>query len=338
MKTFKQFLVISLLFLSNLTKAQDSFLPDQIWYDTGKNIYVQLCLPSINTLDHFANSSRIFYPLLSDGAMRKMIQNYDRSKKISISLNWVSGEKKITDCDENISKCTIPSDLKPDSLSMYQELKVITREGVKINCYFKNMDDMLLFLKVDWEQSIHSIAKELNYLSYWDKRKAIFLHYRQNGDHIENTYKQWNLQVNNLDEVQIEGGAGINFFKGKFLPNFEGQLGLIWSHKGILKNHYFINLEMVYDFINENNTLVPKSQLFMDIGFKYNFSKTPNTNNWYGVSIGYLVKKNSSIFDDHTWRVSIYRKIHKNIEIVPQIFIPNKFSNVFPGLKVSVKF
>jgi len=337
MKTMKQLLLISLLFFSSLAKAQDTFLPDEIWYDTGKNIYIQFCLPSIYTLDHYVDASRTFQPLLYEGPMQKQIQNYDRSKKISISLDRKSMVTKITDCD-NTAKGLIPSDLKPDSLFVYQELKLTTREGIKFNCYFKDLDEMLTFLKNDWGKSIQSITDEFKNLLFWDKRKAIFLHYRQNGDRIENTYKNWNLQVYHLDQIELKGGAGISFFKGKLMPNFEGQLGLLFSQKGILKNHYFAHYEIMYDFVSENNKMIPQSNHFIDLGYSRNFTKSPDKSNWYGVSVGYLISKKSAIFDDNTWRLSVHRKLSKNIELVPQIYFPNNFSKVFPGLKVNVSF
>lgn len=337
MKTMKQLLLLSLLFLSVLTKAQDTFLPDEIWFDTGKSSYIQFCLPSIYNLDQFSNVSQVFAELFEE-SVQKQIQNFDRSKKISISINRKIRETKITDCDENTSKCNIPEDLKPESLTIYQELKLITTRGEKINCYFKNLDEMMLFLKDDWGKSIQSITAEYKKLSFWDKRKAIFLHYRQNGDLVENTFKEWNTKVQHLNQIQIEGGAGIAFFKGKLLPTFDGQLGFLFSQKGILKNHYFVNLELIYDFVSENNKLVPKTGLFKDFGYKHNFSKSPDKADWYGISVGYLSHKNSEIFDDNTWRISIYRNISKNIELVPQIYIPNNFSKVFPGLKLKIDF
>lgn len=337
MKTMKHLLLISLLFLSGLVKAQDTFLPDEIWYDTGKGIYIQFCLPSIYTLDHYANVSARFHILFSDGPVQKQIQNYDRSKKISISLDWKSQKTKISDCD-NTSKCLIPSDLTPDSLFVYQEMKLTTGSGVKINCYFKNLDEMMLFLKNDWENCIQSLTAEIKKLSYWDKRKAIFLHYRQNGDHIENTYKNWNLQVYFLDQLEIKGGAGISFFKGKFMPNLEGQLGLLFSQKGIMKNHYFAHYEIMYDFVSENNKTIPQSNHFIDLGYSRNFTRSPDKANWYGVSVGYLFSKKSEIFDDNTWRLSVHRKLSKNIEMVPQIYFPGNFSKAFPALNLSVNF
>lgn len=333
----KQLLLISLLFISVVTKAQETFLPDEIWYDTGKSIYIQFCLQSIYNLDQFSDASGVFPELFAE-SVQKQIQNYDLSKKISISINRKIGETKITDCDENTLKYNIPQDLKPESLTIYQELKLISVGGEKINCYFKNLDEMMIFLKNDWGKSIQSINTEFKNLSSGDKRKAIFLHYRQNGDRIENTFKELNLQVKHLDMIQIEGGAGIAFFKGKLMPNFEGQLGFVFSKKGIMKNHYFVNLEIMYDFISENNKLIPKSALFKDFGYKHNFTKSPDIANWYGVSIGYINHINSDIFDDHTWRISIYRNISKNIELVPQIYFPDNFSKIFPGLKVNVSF
>ena len=93
------------------------------------------------------------------------------------------------------------------------------------------------------------------------------------------------------------------------------------------------------DFVTENGKMVPKVGHFVDLGYMRNFSKSQDKADWYGFSIGYMKNKNSEIFDDHTWRLSVYRTISKNIEIVPQLYFPDNFkSDIFPALKLKVSF
>jgi hypothetical protein len=336
MKTMNRLLIIGLVLFSGSTKAQNIFLPDEIWYNTGRNIYIQFSLPSIYDMEHFSDASKIFSDLYSESTQRQ-IKSFSMPARMSILLNKKEGETIITE-KMNSLKYDIPEDLIPDSGIILQELKVVNAGDIKISCYFKNMDDLLLFLKNDWRKSVTLITAEFKKLPSWNKRKAIQLHYRQIGDSIRNTFVSPNPGALNSDELVLKGETGINSFKGKFLPDFTVGIGLMFSQKGILKNNYFLNYEFMYDFVSENGQSIPKSNHFIDAGYARNFTKTQNKADWYGISLGYLVKKNSDIFDDHTWRLSIYRNISKHIVLVPQMYFPNNFSKVFPGIKVKVSF
>ena len=336
MKKFQLHLILVLMCLSFSGKSQDTFLPDEIWVDAGSDIYFQFCMPSVYELNRFSDADKVFPGLLESLEMR--IKKYDLSKKVTILINQKSGESKIFEADDHTDDFLIPEDFKPENSSNCQEIRLTSGNGTKVNCYYTDPNKMLSYLKNGWTKGITGISNELQKLSGGDKRKAIFLHYRLTGEQIQNTFKQWNPRTRNMDQLEIGGGAGIGFYKGKFLPALEGKLGLVFGDKGILKRHYFVNFELMYDFIAEGEKTVSKTGLFMDAGYKYNFTKNPDKANWYGFSVGYLVKKNATVFDDHTWRLSVYRNISRNIELVPQIYFPNNFSQLFPGLKVNVSF
>jgi hypothetical protein len=336
MKKFQLYLILVLICLTFSGKSQDTSLPDEIWLDTGSNIYVQFCLPSVYQLTNFSDAVKVFPELLESLEMR--IKKYDLSKKVAMVINQKSGESKIFELDNHPVDFLIPEDFKSENPSNYQEIRLTSFNGTKITCYYTDPGKMLSYLKDGWTKGVSSVSSELKKLSAWDKRKAIFLHYRLSGEQIQNTFKQWNPQTRNMDQLEIGGGTGIGFYKGRFLPALEGKLGLVFGDKGILKRHYFVNFELMYDFIQEGEKTVSKTGLFMDAGYKYNFTKNPDKANWYGFSVGYLVKKNAAVFDDHTWRLSVYRNISRNIELVPQIYFPNNFSELFPGLKVNISF
>lgn len=333
----KQYLVISFLFLSAITNAQDTFLPDEIWFDSGKNLYVQFCLPSVNTLDQYSDASKIFADIYSVN-MQARIREAEKMGRISIGINGLKNENRIRIVDPFDHIISFPPELKQDSSINFQELRLITNEGAKINCYFRNSNELILFLKNDWEKSIQSITAELKKIPSGDKRKAIILHYRQYGGRVENTLLESNPKVNNLDMLVLKGGVSVGLFKGKFLSGIDAEAGLMFSQKGIMKNYYFVHGEEMFDFVSENNKLVPKSGLFIDLGYKRNFSGNPEKANWYGFSVGYLVRNHAAILDDNTWRLSLHRDISKNIELVPQLYFPDNFSKIFPGLKIIVSF
>ena len=332
----KHLLIIGLVLCISQVRAQQVYSPDVIWYNTGKNIYLQFSLPSIYDLNHFADASKIFSDLYSESTQQQL-KSLNEHSGISILLNKKVGKPTITEGSSSIAHY-IPDDLMPDSSAVLQELKVIIDEEIEINCLFSNLADLMLFLKNDWGKSISLITAEYPKLPSWNKRKAICLHYRQIGDSILNTSVSPNSTFDNWDQLVLNAETGIGSFKGKILPNLTLGIGLMFSQKGIAKDNYFLNYELMYDFVSENGQSVPKSGHFIDAGYARNFTKNPDKANWYGISVGYLIRKNSDIFDDKTWRISIHRNISKHIVLIPQMYFPNNFSKVFPGLKIQVSF
>ena len=338
MKTMKQFLLIIFLFLSAVGTAQNStFLPDEIWYDSGKNIIIQFCLPSVSEVSKYADDTITFTNLYAMNLPDK-IQKSGSDKKIRIEIDELKNESSIRSSGDFSLINIFPSEFHQGDASNFQELKLITKDGAKINCYFSNPDELISFLRNDWKNSIKSINKLIDTDVAGFKHKPVILLYQNKDEQIQNIAKNINTKVNYLDMLVLKGGVSVGLFKGNFLPGIDAELGLMFSQKGIMKNYYFVNAEEMFGFVTENNQLVPKSGLFIDLGYKRNFSKNPDKADWYGFSVGYLVRENSAIFDDNTWRLSVHRDISKNIELVPQLYFPDNFSKIFPGLKITVSF
>lgn len=337
MQTIKQFLVISFIFLSILSRAQNTYLPDEIWYDSGKNIFVHFSLPSVYDLDQYTDASKTFRSILNEN-MQEQIRAAEKTGRISIETDDLKNEKIIRFLDKFENLNPLPNELNIDSGTGFQELKVVTKEGTKLICYFQNPDELLEFLKNGWETDIRDLSKFIANETAGYKNKAVALLYRKSGEAIQNVPVKWEANAKNLDQLQLTGSAGVNLFKSKFLPSFKFHLGLVFSQKGIYKNHYFMEYEIMYDFVSENNRMNAKSGHFLDLGYMRNFSNSPEKADWYGISAGYQIKSKSDIFDDHTWRISVYRNISKNIQLVPQIYFPENFSKVFPGLNLNINF
>jgi len=333
----KQFLLISLLFLSVFAKAQNTYLPDEIWYNTGENIYVQFCLPTVSNLDQYTDAPKTFAALYPRN-IQERIRESEKTRKISIELDEETKLFSIETADELNTTSLLPAELSEDSLFHFQKLKLVTSEGAKINCYFRNFDELMMYLKNDWNKKTTSLSGKIKEESTAYKRKAVSLLYQEKDGQVQKISKSWNSKVNNLDQLQLTGSVGINAFKSKMLPSLKFHLGFVFSQKGYYRDHYFIDYEIMYDFVSENNKMNAKTGHFIDLGYQRNFSKSPEKADWYGVSAGYLIHNKSNIFDDHTWRISVYRNITKNIQLVPQIYFPENFSKVFPGLNLNINF
>lgn len=335
MTTIKQVLLLSFLFFAILAKAQSAFLPDEIWYDTGKNIYVHFCLPTVYDVSKYTDDTKTFADLYNLNLPAELQKS---GKKISVELDEQKGESAIRTMEDYNLVDIFPSEFHQGNVSELQKLKLTTKDGSVIYCYFDDLSDLMLFLKADWKTAVKAIDTEINNDTEGFKRKPVILLYQDKDGKIQSISKSINSTKNYLDQLGLAGSVGMNFFKSGFLPSLKFQLSLIFNKKGIFKDDFFVDYEIMYDFVSENNQSKIRTGHFIDLGYKYNFSKKPDKANWYGISVGYLIHKKSDIFDDHTWRISVHRNLTKNIELMPQVYFPKDFSNIFPGLSLNVNF
>ena len=147
-----------------------------------------------------------------------------------------------------------------------------------------------------------------------------------------------NSRVKYINQGQTSSSTGLTGFKGKLLPSYKLRNGMLLNKKGISKDFFFFDWEIMCDFVSENDRLKAKPGHFIDIGYKSNFAKNPEKEDWLGFSVGYLVNKKSNIFDENTWRFSTYRNLGKNIEIVSQLYFTENFSKAFPGIGLHLGF
>jgi len=205
MKTMKQFLLITFLFISVLGKAQTTFLPDEIWFDTGKNIYIQFMLPTIYQLDQYSDAGRTFAQFYKKNLQDQLLK-YNENQKISIKLDEKNNENLIQLSKESIQLAFSPPVFKDNDLTNLQELKLITGDGIKINCYFQNLNELKLYLQNDWENNINLLVSEVQKLPSANKRKAVSLFFRNTGGKIGPISSEFNKEVKNLDMMMLTGG------------------------------------------------------------------------------------------------------------------------------------
>lgn len=336
MKTIKLLIILAVISIIKTSTAQDIFLPDTVWIDTGKEIYVQLCLRSVKDVKELANMEATFQHLLNEKTAEKIIS--DPAQKLAIMITQLQNEEYLLVAEEMETSVYLPGNLESNGEIDYQLLSLKKNDQNKINCYFQSRKQLISFLTKDWAQQINKTNTALNNNWVCNSRKTITAFVKDTVQTTKVSLAFAHDGAKNLDQLELSAGAGMNFFKDKFLPNFSFRMALTLGNKGILKNSYFADYEIIYDFVEEKGKSAPKSGHFLSLGYMHNFTSNPDKNNWYGFSVGYLVSKKSEFFDDNTWRLSIHRKINKNIELSPQLNFPNNFENIFPGLKLKVNF
>lgn len=141
-----------------------------------------------------------------------------------------------------------------------------------------------------------------------------------------------------LDMLIITGGIGSGWVKNTFVSDLDFRLGLGFSRRGMMKNIYAVDWNMMYDFSNSNENHFFEINHFLSLSWEHNFSNTPNEDKWYGFSAGYLVKRNHDFFKKNTFRVSVKKKINDTISLKPELYFNDFLKNIYPGIRVSVAF
>lgn len=147
-----------------------------------------------------------------------------------------------------------------------------------------------------------------------------------------------NINNQNMDQIEISGGIGSGWIKNTFVSDINVRLGLMFGKKGAYKNKYSIDWNMMYDFSGSNENKFFELNHFVSLAWETNFSNSPDESQWYGLSVGYLVKRNNDFFKKNTFKVGVNKKINDTFIIKPELYFNDFLKNVYPGIRLSVAF
>ncbi len=332
MKTIKFFIFLLLATLATQSKAANNYLPDTLWYDNGNEIYIRFSLNSIDEIEKLTNDSLIISPIILDALNDEDINS---SQYLSITIDETTNDGILLIDKETESLIILPEQLNNKNTN-FQSIKLKKSNGSVIDFYFTDLTECLNFIQNDWQPKTLELAEKLKESELMNNRHMITLSTRSETSGLSDPIV-FTSGLGNLDQLSLTAGVGLNTFKKDLLPKFNFRMAFQFSRKGILKNSYFAEYELMYDFLEkEDGKTVPKSGKFLSLGYMHNFSDNPDEADWYGLSIGYLLDKKSPIFDDDTWKVSIYRKIGENKEVSAHLYFPDNFGSVFPGISLGI--
>ena len=139
--------------------------------------------------------------------------------------------------------------------------------------------------------------------------------------------------------IEINAGVGGGWIKNQFVSGFNFRVGLAFAKKGMTRNKYFADYELLYDFTNPDfKTGFKALNGFLSLGYEKNFSMNPDKANWYGISAGFLVFRDNDFFEKNTFKIAVHKQISNSILLKPEIYFSDFFTNGFPGLRVQVTF
>lgn len=203
----------------------------------------------------------------------------------------------------------------------------------KLAIYFSTIKQLEELKEADFNQILKNTDKEILKNSDWYLKSSPFVAWVEiQNDNTAELLHQNNTLSGTKDQIIISAGTSLENVKGDWNGSFYANLSLQLGSKSLAKQAFSLGYEWMYDFSSGKENI----NHWIDFGYQYNFSKDPNDPSWFGLNLGYLVKRNGDLFEKDSFRLGIEKKIHKNISIVPQIYFHNFFQDVYPGFKIKI--
>ncbi|MCU0324083.1 MAG: hypothetical protein MUF45_02370 [Spirosomaceae bacterium] len=148
-----------------------------------------------------------------------------------------------------------------------------------------------------------------------------------------------NWYYQRADVISITGAIGAGWVRAKPVPSIDLNLNLDLGKIGV-----GVGAMMMYDFKNlTNNTLKVSTGTFLNAHLRFNKfeSKFPTSrfseiSNQSSISLGYLVKDKTDLFNKSTWRTAISIPLFRHLLLEPEIYFNGAFKNLYPALRLKV--
>lgn len=207
---------------------------------------------------------------------------------------------------------------------------------MEMKIFVDNLDDLAFFFSENFEKKmIEGTAGITQKIGDSYRKSPVHAWIDVRGDEPK-VYIQESEKM--LDMLILSGGIGSGWVKNTFASDINFRIGLGFSRKGVMKNIYSAEWNMMYDFSESNENKFFELNHFIALGWEHNFSDSPLQDKWYGFSVGYLVKRNNDFFKENTFRISVKKKINDTFSIKPELYFNDSFNNVYPGIRFTVAF
>lgn len=345
MQTIKTiFLLLLFLFLSQAVTAMEGFHKgDTIWYKMDKML-IEVASTSATRSDVPLKSHYNRIEQIQKILAELNIEEPGPDERITVSFKemgddqyvWNYKKVELTKSKRNTKTLVVFEDGTTFEKDFGKYCIYFSFRAVETKIYLDDLDDLELIFQDSFEAKTKQAQ---NYLSerFGEKyRKNIqgWLDLRE--EEVKGHFQD--ISYNNNDMLILSAGIGSGWVKNTFVSDINFRVGLSFSKKGMFKNAYYIDYNMMYDFSDSNENKFYELNHFVSLTWDHNFSNSPLQDKWYGLSVGYLVKRNNDFFKDNTFRVAVNKKINNTFSIKPELYFNDFFKNVHPGIRVSVAF
>jgi hypothetical protein len=203
--------------------------------------------------------------------------------------------------------------------------------------YVDDLNDINLIFEEEFELKT-DLARAFLLEEFGDKyRKGIQGWLDLRGDDVKGHFQQ-NKSTAAQDVLYLSAGIGSGWVQNTFVSDINLRMGISFGYKGMYKNKYYVDWNMMYDFSETNDNKFFELNHFVSLTWDHNFSRTNNNDKWYGFSAGYLVKRNNEFFKENTIKLGVNKKINDTFTVKPEFYFNDFFKNVYPGVRLSVAF
>ncbi|SHN07385.1 hypothetical protein SAMN04488057_10663 [Cyclobacterium lianum] len=309
------------LFSFTLAFSQDTeSYRDTIFYQASGTLDMKILIKDYHLL---AEESR-FQAIMEDFQLRlKEIDQMVPSTAYTIEYRFQK-QLDIRDSDK-IKSFDISAD---NRLSENLQNKAYIRDNSGSYEVIIGFNDITELINLDFSKILTAIADSLP-----EKHRFLrYLEFRPDPQ-TGNIVLKEDRHTGYFDMLSLQAGVGANVYRGNFLTDFSGEVGLQLNHKGILKNQFYISNNLIFAFDAANTAIINN---FTNVGYRRNFSNHKDKPNWLGVELGTLTKRSGDIFQPNTHRLGVNWQVGKHITVSPQLYFNGFFRQVSPGFRIGI--
>lgn len=175
---------------------------------------------------------------------------------------------------------------------------------------------------INTKDNKHHLNKPLTTWIEVDEHNTPQLQYLQIGPH-------------HTDVIELSFGSTLENVKGEWNAGFYSQMHVKLGHKTTFKHNIFVGYDWMYSFSGNSNGDINH---WLSAGYGHNFPKDTDKNRWFTVSLGYLVKRNGTLFKENSFRLGIEKEITNIVSVTPQMYFNDFFEGIYPGIQFNINF
>ena len=259
----------------------------------------------------------------------------------------------LTDFQKHLPELSKEMDVNASELLRYQDDdKIILRAREEKEVFMLSNDGLknsgprdkaiLLHPKVRIEISAADLSEAVDvpFAKYFEEmvdslpqkvRNSRVLTYSVKNDSLEAIIDKMDWKPTG-DELEITFGAGANFYKGKWLGEFQTRMDLVFFEKNVLKHNPYVSYSWLYDFSRFDRVNING---FLNLGYQWDLARGKEEESRSGVEAGFLINRNGNLFEPKTWRVGLNWEAGDGISVSPQMYVVGGFEKVQPGIRIS---
>lgn len=340
MKTIKQFfiLIFVALFLQNLSAQETT----KVKADTVR-IKFESCLLEVSSFDLKAHSLQQAQISEKLNLLLREIEKMEFNLPSQNNKLWVKYAAKLGGEELEFSTMEFVSEENKSKKVVIQKGELLETDfgnlvlevednNYLIRLHLKNLDDAQFINSQEFNEKIKAADNEIP-----ESRKKTNAWLVENTAGTFNSYFVGESMPFTLDMLELNAGVSTGIIKNQIVSGFNFRLGFAFAKKGIMKNKYFADYEVFYDFSNSANNNFDVNA-FLSVGYLRNFSLDPQKAKWYGISLGYLVDRNNNFFEKNTLKLAVHKQISNSIILKPEIYFEGFFKKSTPGLGIQITF